>query len=344
MSPFETASSTGDEQFYNLAMRHLLLVALVAPFLFAQLPDMYQKVDRVTWVVKDLKAVMTAWEAMNVPVEDYGILEQTGTYHHEPVVVRTRAAGARLGDLRVEWVQPLSHGNAYSDFLDRHGEGIFSLTHRAPSLAALEAEVARLRSVGVPVLQRGSIDTGDGAIVHVHFDTAGQGKYSLGVVYVPPGAEEALPENSALPALAQFAFVVRDVQSVSAYWQKLGFPAMEITHTPLGNRLYRGQPALFDQQMGWQRHGNVVYEWIQPLIGPTVYEECLKAHGEGFHHLAFNTADMDKASAQWAKAGHSVIQSGTWGELNQPGSGRFAYIDTDAVGGVMVELLWNYKP
>jgi methylmalonyl-CoA/ethylmalonyl-CoA epimerase len=317
---------------------------LVAEGGFAQLPELYRSVDRVTWVVKDLKPVIAGWEKMDAAVEDYGILEHKAVFRGRPVEVRVRAAGARIGNLLVDWVQPLGGENAYTEFLAKHGDGVFALVHRAPGVEAVEAEVARMRSRGVAVLQRGSIDTEDGSIAYVQFDTEPQGKYSLGLISVPPFLDEELPETAGLSQVTQFAFVARDIHAVSAYWQKLGFPAMDFTHPALTNRAYRGQPGRFDQELGWQRQGKVVYEWIQPLAGPTVYEDGLKAHGEGINHIAFDTGDMEKTIAQWGAAGYGIAQSGNWGETGKAGSGRFAYVDTNPVGGVLVELLWNYRP
>jgi hypothetical protein len=37
------------------------------------------------------------------------------------------------------------------------------------------------------------------------------------------------------------------------------------------------------------------------------------------------------------------VQGGAWGEKGKPGWGRFAYQDTHPIGGVDVELLWNYR-
>ena len=118
-------------------------------------------------------------------------------------------------------------------------------------------------------------------------------------------------------------------------------PAFEATQGPLWDRVYRGQPGVFEQELGFQHHGSTTYEWIRVLKGPTVYDEALKAHGEGFHHLAFDVKDIDKAVADWTARGAVVLQSGGWGTKGQPGSGRFAYLDTDAFGGILVELLWN---
>ena len=86
-----------------------------------------------------------------------------------------------------------------------------------------------------------------------------------------------------------------------------------------------------------------MYEWISPLKGPTVYEDFMRTHGEGVHHLAFDVKDMDRAIARWERTGFKISQSGAWGDEGKPGSGRFAYVDTDAHGGLSIELLWNYR-
>ncbi len=328
-------------------MRSSLLTAaavLFAQLGLAQLPDMYKTVDRVTWVVKDLRPVIAGWEKVDAAVDDYGIIEHRATFRGKSVTVRARVAAARIGSLHVEWVQPLDGENAFTEFLAKHGDGVFSLVHRAPSIEALEQEVVRLHSAGVDVLQRGTIESEDGAVTYVQFDTEPQGKYSLGVLFEPPYAESDLPDAAGLSKVTQYAFVVRDVRAVSGYWHKLGFPEMDYTHPPLFNLVYHGKPGRFDQELGWQRHGSVVYEWIQPLKGPTVYEDQIQAHGEGFHHFALDIPDMDKAVSKWKTDGYAAVQSGDWGDKGKSGWGRFSYIDTEPAGGVTVELLWNYKP
>jgi catechol 2,3-dioxygenase-like lactoylglutathione lyase family enzyme len=321
----------------------LLLAPALAVTVFAQLPAYYKSVSRVVWVVKDLKPVVSGWQKLDAAVEDRGTIEHQATFRGKPVTVKLRAAAARVGDLEVSWIQPAGGANAYTEFLAKHGDGVFSLAHRVPSLEDLELEVGRLSGLGAGVLQRGTVETEGGSVTYVQFDTEPKGKYSLGLVYEPPGVKSGLPETTG-PKVTQYAFVVRNMRAVSAWWEKLGFPAMSYTHPPLSELVYRGKPGSFDQELGWQRHGQVVYEWIQPIKGPTVYNDFLQAHGEGLHHIAFDAPDLDKETARWTSAGYRVAQSGAWGEKDKPGSGRFAYVDTDAAGGVTVELLWNHKP
>ncbi len=323
----------------------ILLLAASHP-VCGQLPDFYKAVDRAYWVVKDLDRVTAAWEKIGVSeIRHLGEASSSDQYRGKAVTSTMRLATGRIGDLHIVWFQPLTKGNVYSDFLEKHGEGVFSFAHRVPSPEALEQEIKRLAGAGVSVLQRGSYDTDAGPILYAQMDTEPQGKYSLGLICFPPGIENAIdvPANASGPKLSQYAIVVRDLRAVSAYWHKLGFPEMTYTHGAMTDMEYRGQKGQFDQELGWQRHGKIVYEWIQALKGPTVYDDFLKSRGEGIQHLGVGVPDMDKAIAGWKQLGYAVSQSGGWGEKGKPGSGRFAYIDTERAGGLTIELLWNYR-
>ena len=157
-----------------------------------------------------------------------------------------------------------------------------------------------------------------------------------------PDTDQAVP----LPRgrqVAQFAFTVRELDPVLEYWSRLGFTERSVTHPPLWDLRYHDRPADFDADLGWQRHGRVVYEWVHPLKGPTVYIDHMEKHGEGFHHIAFQVDDLDQEVTRWSALGFPFLQGGAWGEKGKPGWGRYAYQDTDAIAGAEVELLWNYR-
>ena len=322
-------------------MRTLCLLLAAAAGAAAQLPDFYKTVTRVQWVVRDLDRVVEGWNKTGLakvqPAVEAELPEVQ--YRGQPAAVRVRLASGVIGDVPVHFFQPLGGDNAYTEFLKKHGDGVFSLLHRAPTLDAYQKELERLRGLGVGVLQGGTV--GGGAAHYAYLDTEPQGKYVLGIYYAPPEMEgDTAPAGG---KISQYAFVVRDQKVVSAYWEKLGFPAMTYTHGSLRDRKYRGQPADYDHILGWQRHGRIPYEWILPLKGPTVYNDFLKAHGEGFQHFGVPVEDFDKVVAEWDKLGYKVSQSGAWGEEGKKGSGRYAYIDTDALGGVTIELLWSFR-
>jgi catechol 2,3-dioxygenase-like lactoylglutathione lyase family enzyme len=236
----------------------------------------------------------------------------------------------------------VASGSAFSNFLKSRGPGVFALAYPASTPAALQAEKARLAALAVGVLEEGVLELEAGRRVpYVFFDTAPRGKIVLGLIHdQAPDAASSL----AGPAVTQLALTARNLDAVSAFWAKLGFPAFSFTHPDLTARVYRGKPADFAMRLGWQLHLNVAFEWIEPLKGPNVYEDHIAKHGEGFHHIAFNVTDMDEAIARWTALGGPVSMSGGWGVKNTHGSGRFAYHDLHAAGGIEIELLWNYRP
>jgi hypothetical protein len=323
-----------------LAATALTLVSLAGPAL-AEPPALYRTVASVHWVVKDLDRVKAHWAKLGIPsLADAGRVTVSG--FRGAGTARLRAAVARFDSVEVVWLQPESGRSAFAEHLARHGEGVFSVNYAADS-AARDAEVARLGGIGVGILQKAEIEAGGARQSAVYLDTAAGGKYVVGLVdgALPPATT---PLSIPFPAkLSQYALVVKSLEAVGEYWARLAFPPMEVTHPGLSDLVHRGQQGGFDQRLGWHRHGTVTWEWIEPLRGPTVYEEFLGRHGEGFHHFAFDVPDMDAAIAAWEKLGAKVTQSGAWGEKGRPGSGRFAYVETDEPGGVTIELLWNQR-
>ncbi len=324
-----------------------VVLMMVAPLAAEGVPEFYRSVDRLVWVVEDIDQTLDQLRNLGfTDFEDLGVGNLDGTdFRGKPATGGYRVVSGRFGNVAVHWIQPSGGGNAFAEFLETHGSGVFSLMHRTPNLEALESEVKRMRDLGVSTLMGGSIGTQSDPIRFDFFDTEKKGKYVLGLIYFPGGNEGplAVPStNSSGRVVTQYAFAVKELEPVSEYWERLGFPAMGFTHGKLTNLKYRRRPADFDMRLGWQRHGKVVYEWIQSLRGPDVYIDHMKIHGEGFHHLAFGVDDMDKDIAWWTEKGHPESMSGGWGVEGKPGSGRFAYVDTQAPGGTDVELLWNY--
>ena len=285
--------------------------------------------------------------------QDLGEISVAGSYRGQPGTTRLRVASGRIAGLDVVWLQPLDGQGAIAEFLARHGEGIFSINYAAPSLEALDAEVGRLCGArrGCPAARAGA-GRRRNADDRPHGHRAGRQVRArarpreAAVAAGQPERPGAAPAGDGPPfpaRLSQYALVVEDLQAVSDYWARLGFPVMDVTHPALRDLRYHGEPGRFDQKLGWHRHGTVTWEWIQPLAGPTVYRDFLESHGEGVHHLALDVPDIDAAAKALEALGAPVVQSGAWGEKGKPGSGRFAYADTSASGGVTIELLWS-KP
>ena len=133
----------------------------------------------------------------------------------------------------------------------------------------------------------------------VFFDTEPQGKYVLGLIYAPPG--DYTGSLAAPPAKAerQASLAVRvrrprhacGLPLLGASWD---FRRCRFTHPKLWDLRYHGKPGDFDANLGWQKHGDVQYEWIQPTKGPTTYMDHMAKYGEGIHHIAFAVSDIER--------------------------------------------------
>jgi catechol 2,3-dioxygenase-like lactoylglutathione lyase family enzyme len=310
-------------------------------------PTIYTHVSHLGWVVRDVDATAAAWRALGVTdIRDGGVQELPGvSYRGKTVTARVKRAFARFNNGTIEWMQPLNDGTPYADFLARHGEGVQHVAFSVPTDARMTEELARYQALGVRVLQSGTWTSSAGTARFADLDTAVQGGgMTLALEYDPDVARNSVPASAnddPFTRITQYAFVVRDVHKVSAFYERIGLGALPIERNVSLNRIYRGSPGTFEMLLGWGRKGDVVFEWIQSMIGPNVYEEYLQQHGEGLHHLAFNVTDMDAAIAKLHARGLGVTMSGSW---NVNGSeGRFAYLDAEQHGGVTIELLWN-KP
>jgi len=307
----------------------------------AQTPVFYRSVNRVTWVVTNIDIARPAWEAMGLTdIQEFPNVALAVTYRGKPSTVHAWQVTGHLGNLTVDMIQPAEGQlNAYTHFLNKHGDGIFSIVHEVPSEAALKVEIARMQAKGVGVLQQVKMPR-QGA-TFTYFDTEAEGKFSLGLVYRPGGMKAVDSGAIGRPAIVQhFGFVVRDLPPVSAYWQKLGFPGLTIVQLPArADTLYKGKQLLLPHYEASQRYDQFTYYWVAaPSMPANIYADYLIAHHqEGIQHIALAVPDLEKAIAAYDKLGHHVEQSSTWGTTG-PGAGAHAYMDTEKLGGLSAEL------
>ena len=96
------------------------------------------------------------------------------------------------------------------------------------------------------------------------------------------------------------------------------------------NKLCYGKPENFQAQLALARVGNIVYEFIQVMHGKTIYEDFMKEHGEGIHHLGYEVSDLGKWTAAYQQVGIKPIMSAERVGL------KWAYFNTLEI---VVELL-----
>lgn len=136
------------------------------------------------------------------------------------------------------------------------------------------------------------------------------------------------------------AVIVKDMKKAIEFYQSLGigpFPPLlgPEGKVPLFGKTIRGKPVDYQIDL---RHaeggvGGLTFEVIEPLEGETPVKEFLEKKGEGIQHIGFFVDDLDKETAKMGEKGFTITQSGETPTV------KWVYFDTDAVGGVVIELM-----
>jgi methylmalonyl-CoA/ethylmalonyl-CoA epimerase len=134
----------------------------------------------------------------------------------------------------------------------------------------------------------------------------------------------------------QVCVVVSDLSRAIAFYESLGMgPFREGPSAHTTRRVVRGVDAPETRLAGAIAPlGAIELELIQPLEGPSIQREFLEQHGEGAIHLCAYTDDLQR-DITWMRD-HRNVAVISFGELSDGGS--FAYFDTQAVGGLVLEL------
>ena len=137
--------------------------------------------------------------------------------------------------------------------------------------------------------------------------------------------------------IAQIALVVRDVEAKARAWAKvLGLPLPQITVTDpveVAHTEYEGEPSPGQAKLAFFHFDNIDVELIEPIGGPTTWQDQLDWHGDSIHHIAFRIQGMAEKLVVLDTEGISIIQRGDYA------GGRYAYLDAAAPLGLIIELL-----
>ena len=311
-------------------------------------PDIYHHVSQVTWVVSDIDRIVGYWQRLGIKdIRRNGVVQFPRlTYRGRPDPASAKQVTANIGQMEINWVQPLRGGKFWRDELHEHGDGIRVLSYEVRSHQEFDEQIKYFASRGVGVVVQDSWrgPTGTGRMAYL--DTAAQGGGTmLGLIddtdaRSRKGAAAGTANEYPLVEIKHFAWVVNDVRKVDAYYTSLGFkPLSSIDHNVSLDRTYRGQPGNYEMWLGWNRTGDAPFEWVQQITGADVYVEYGKKHGEGFHHLGVLVTDMDEAIKVLTTRGATPSQAAAWNTKN--GKGRAVYIDTEPYGGVTLELIYD---
>lgn len=153
--------------------------------------------------------------------------------------------------------------------------------------------------------------------------------------------------DSFLGNAVEVAIVTRDHRRTMEGLWRLGIGPWQIhTFTPQNttNQTYRGQSAAFSLKVCFAQSGNLIWEIMEPLSGPTIFAEFLERHGEGIHHVAYdcNNIPFGERSEEFSRRGFQLVQSGSW-----MGTNHFAFFETEGATTTCLETYyfpddWEY--
>ena len=137
--------------------------------------------------------------------------------------------------------------------------------------------------------------------------------------------------------IGQVALIVKDAEKVSKNIADIfGFvesPYEIIGEYELANTMYKGQPTPAKAKATFYHMGNLDMEIIEPIGGPSTWNDFLEENGEGIHHVAWYVKGIDEVRALLEGKGMEMIQQGNWD------GGQYMYFDATEQVGFIIELL-----
>jgi len=148
------------------------------------------------------------------------------------------------------------------------------------------------------------------------------------------------PEIFGEGTITQIGLVVKDIEKTSkayADFLRVDVPEWLLTDSvDKAHTVYKDRLTEARAKLAFFRLKNLTIELIEPVGGPSTWQEFLDTHGEGIHHIAFEIKGMDEKIIQLQRKGMTLLQKGDYE------GGRYCYIDSSQQLGVLLELLENF--
>ncbi len=256
-----------------------------------------------------------------------------------------RGALANLGDLQFEILQPLYGPSTHMEFLKKYGQGIHHVSFGR--VDDHDEMLAAMKKIGYGIEMQGNLG---GASIFTYMSTQGD----LGTIFefaksIPAVQSTLLPYGSYTPQgptavnmkekkIVQIGIVVSDAEKVAKrYWEVFGIGPWTLIDFQATNII------LLDRSMGnipcvvkgaLAKFGNIQFELLQPVSGPSTHMEFFINQGQGIHHISFGAVeDHDDTLAALKKAGYGIEMQGVLG-----GASTFTYMATQKHLGTIFEI------
>lgn len=137
----------------------------------------------------------------------------------------------------------------------------------------------------------------------------------------------------------QVGIIVDDIETKARAWADiLGLPLPHIMETDRADVTqieYQGATTPARAKLAFFHMGQVDIELIEPIDEPSTWRDQLNQHGTSLHHIAFKVQGMQDKLAYLRSKGIPLVQRGEYT------GGRYAYVDSSAQLGTILELLEN---
>jgi catechol 2,3-dioxygenase-like lactoylglutathione lyase family enzyme len=140
-----------------------------------------------------------------------------------------------------------------------------------------------------------------------------------------------------LPPPSQICIVVYDLKKTAEYYQNvLGIGPFVFPEIIYDTMTYYGKPENGFWEMAFARMGALELEFSCPVRSPSIYEDFLKEHGEGLHHIGFDVPNIDEIIDRAESLGIKALMTG------RTAKGGFAHLDTTQQGGTIFEIIRSF--
>ncbi len=246
-----------------------------------------------------------------------------------------RLAMADLDQIQIELIQPMYGPGTHMEFLTEHGEGIHHLSFGG--VDDHDRILAGFLKHGIGIEMQG---LARGNPIFTYLAT----QQTLGTIFEvvrPPDSRPPLEEGAQRAAfkpwgslepqgpgvislegkkIIQVGIVVNDVEKTARnYWEMFGLgPWTLIDFKPTDGTLH-GISTVEDANVHIKAAlinlGNLQFELLEPVHGPSTYREFLNTHGEGIHHLSFGQVEEhDEVVSALEGKGIEIEASGVLGD------------------------------
>jgi catechol 2,3-dioxygenase-like lactoylglutathione lyase family enzyme len=238
-------------------------------------------------------------------------------------------------------------GDLLLEIGENQGIPLEGITHICFNVPDVNTESEKLLEKGCTLMWE--ITQADNVLEN-HIDTRKYG--NVDISFRPPvlELEKAWIEYyRSYPYLKDWKFhglgiAVRNLDKVVEYYEKLDIiefePETELNSASLDsiNVSSESMELNFKTRVKSGLVGPVAFEFIQPLEGPSIYQESLDSRGEGVAEMVFTVSDLEKEAATMIYRGMPAILSG------KPKNGpSFACFDTRKNNGNIIIRLIQRK-